>query len=134
MATLPASLLNRLYEPDSLRNTRDGFELAFKNRLAPSTMIAVGPLKIDGRRFEGTALTLRVERPALGHGRPPDPLLRVGDEVTSARSLPFGLNAVARILVAGASLPPGEYELSWSFKTLEVGDITVYATDVVPED
>ncbi|MFN2166612.1 MAG: hypothetical protein ACK2U9_10185, partial [Anaerolineae bacterium] len=64
MATLPSSLLSKFYEPDSLRNTDSGFEMAFKNRLAPSTLIGIGSLKIDGYVFQDEDLTLRIVRPA----------------------------------------------------------------------
>jgi hypothetical protein len=131
MVAFPTSLLERLYEADSLTNTDTGFELSFKNRLAPTTLIGVGSLCIDGQVFDSTDLVLTVVRPAVRHGRSPEPLVRTGSEVTAAKSLPFGLNAVARLSIAGKRLPPGSYTVSWSFRTKEVGEITVKATDVV---
>ena len=133
MATLPSSLLNRLYEPNSLRNTEEGFELAFKNRLAPSTMVGVGRLSVDGLVFEKDVVTVRLERPAVGHRRPPEPLVREGSEISDQKSLPFGLNTIARVTVLGTHLSPGEYRVTWTFRTREVGDITVQATDQVGE-
>ncbi|MEA3334479.1 MAG: hypothetical protein U9R25_01115 [Chloroflexota bacterium] len=101
--------------------------------MAPTTLIAVGPLKIDGQVFEGEEVLLSLERPAVGHRRPPEPLLRTGAEISSKKSLAFDLNAIARVAVPGASLPAGEYSVAWTFKTKEVGDITVRAVDEVSE-
>jgi hypothetical protein len=133
MATLPSSLLNRLYEQNSLHNTETGFELAFKNRLAPSTMVGVQRLSVDGLVFERDAITVRLERPAVGHRRPPEPLVRKGSQISDQKSLPFELNTIAWIIVHGTHLPPGEYQVSWTFTTREVGDITVQATDQVTD-
>ena len=54
MSPLPSALLSKFYERDSLRNTDTGFELRFKNRLAPSTIVGIGPLTLDGHVYEAT--------------------------------------------------------------------------------
>lgn len=131
MSVLPAPLLSRLYESNSLRNTESGFELAFKNRLAPSTLIGVGPLTVGRNVYDAKRLTICLERPAVRHGRVPELLVRQAKDVAADRILPFGLNVIARIAVDGDRLPPGEYDLAFSFRTREIGEITVKARDRV---
>lgn len=131
MGVLPAPMLSRLYESNSLRNTAGGFELSFKNRLAPTTLTGVGPLTIGRNVYDANRLVICLERPAVRHGRVPEPLERPAEAVAADRILPFGLNVVARIVVNGDNLPPGEYDLTFSFRTREVGEITVKARDRV---
>lgn len=133
MVQLPTSLLNRMYEPESLRNTDAGFELAFKNRLAPSTLIGVGPLVVDGVTYNGSVVVVRLERPSVGYGRLPEPIVRPASEVSSGKSLRFEVNTVARVVVPGQQLSPGQHELVWSFDTQEVGAITLRVVDQLNE-
>lgn len=131
MSPLPAALLGKFYERDSLRNTEKGFELRFKNRLAPSTIVGFGPLTVDGAVYEGEHLTMSLERPARGYRPPPEPLVRSAKSFDKGRSLPFEINTVLRISVAGAKLAPGSHQVALTIKTKEVGDIVVTAEDRV---
>lgn len=133
MPTLPASLLKRLYVRESLRNTESGFELAIRNSVAPSTMIGLGPLVIDGRGIEGERLGLCLERSSLPFGRRPEPLVRAGKDVTPGKALRFDLNTTARVQVTGQWLEAGEHRISLVIKTKEVGDITIEAVDICAE-
>lgn len=131
MSPLPSAMLAKFYERESLRNTDKGFELRFKNRLAPSTIVGFGPLLVDGQVFEGEHLTMSLERPARGYRPPPEPLLRTAKSFEKDRSLPFEINTVLRIAVAGTKLSPGSHQVALTLKTKEVGDIVVTAEDVV---
>lgn len=131
MATLPSSLLQRLYEPHSLRNTESGFQFMLKNRLAPSTLVGIGPLAVGNRVYEAPELTIWMERPPTRHGRPLEPLVKRGSEIASNKALPFAVNTRVRIAVDGERLAPGVYELSLTLHTKEVGKLTVKAVDTV---
>ena len=131
MSPLPSALLSKFYERDSLRNTETGFELRFKNRLAPSTIVGIGPLTLDGRVYEGEELIVYFERPAEGHRRPTEPAARTAKDIEKKGSRLFEINAVLRVSVIGSSLSPGPHQVELTFKTKEVGDITVTAEDVI---
>lgn len=134
MSAIPISVLNKFYEKDSLRNTENGFEVLFRNRLAPATLIGVGPLSIDGAQFSGQQLIVQVERPREGHSRPPTPIVRNAKEIEEGKSVPFGVNATARIAVHGQQLHPGPYRVALALCTKEVGDIVVTADDEIVAD
>jgi hypothetical protein len=131
MSPLPSTLLSKFYERDSLRNTEKGFELRFKNRLAPSTIVGFGPLVVDGQVFEGEQLAMTIERPARGFRPPPEPLVRSAKSFEKDRSLPFEINTVLRVAVTGTRLPPGAHQVAFTLKTKEVGEIVVTAEDAV---
>ncbi len=126
-------ILSKLYEPGSLRNTETGFELAFKNTAAPSTVTGIGPLVVDGKTYDETAIVLRLQRPSEHLGRPPSvrewQAAAVNNE--KERMLSFDLFTVAQVLVKGDRLPPGQHQVALSITTKEVGDITLTAADSV---
>lgn len=131
MSTIPSSIFSKFYEQDSLRNTDNGFEVVFRNRLAPATLIGFGPLSIDDQRFSGEHLILQLERPREGHSRPPTPIVRQADQIDEKKTLQFGVNTVARVTVSGHQLEPGHYRVVLALRTKEVGDITVMADDQI---
>ena len=131
MSDIPVSIFSKLYEKDSLRNMDNGFEVLFRNRLAPTTLIGVGPLSIDGERFAGDNVSVQFERPNEGHSRPPTPIVRNTDEIGEKKPVLFGVNTVARIAVSGHQLNPGPHRVALALRTKEVGDITVIADDEI---
>ncbi len=134
MSTIPTSIFSKLYEQDSLRNTDDGFEVRFRNRLAPTTLIGVGPLSIDDEQYSGEQLIVQLERPREGYSRPPTPIVRTGKEISEERPVSFGVNTIARLAVSGWQLSPGSYRVALAMSTKEVGDITVTADDEIAGD
>jgi hydroxymethylglutaryl-CoA reductase (NADPH) len=130
---VPPKILNKLYERGSLRNTETGFELAFKNSVAPSTLIEIGPLVVDGNTYEARDITLRLERPSEILGRQPSVREWQATVVKSERVLSFDLYTVARVLVQSDPLPPGQHQVALEIKTKEVGEITLTAEDSVAE-
>lgn len=133
MCPLPATLLSRFYIAHSLCNNASGFELAFKNRLAPSTLVGVGPLTVDSQDYAGDVLTVRLERPPARHGRLPEPLVWAATDVTAQRALPFDLNTIVRVAVTGHRLLPGQHDIALVLRFKEVGDIVVAVVDQLAE-
>lgn len=129
MPSLPSSLLQRFYERNSLCNTDSGYELVIRNSVAPSTLLGVGPLVIDGLTVGPEHLECRLERPPVRHGRQPEPLVRTGDEISPSKALRFDLDVVLRVAVYGRRLSPGEHRFALHLRTKEVGDIIVEASD-----
>lgn len=132
-------ILSKLYEPGSLRNTENGFELAFKNTVAPTQVTAVGPLVIDGVAIDLERAVLRLERPSRPLGRSPSvrewqvKALNKGTEKDKdkERTLSFDLFTVAWMVVPGQQLPPGPHQVALNMMTKEVGEITLTAEDSV---
>jgi hypothetical protein len=134
MPTLPSSLLQRFYERNSLCNNDSGYELTIRNSVAPSTLLGVGPLVIDGLTVGPEQLECRLERPPVRHGRQPEPLVRAGDAISPAKALRFDLDVVLRVVVYGQRLPAGEHRFALHLRTKEVGDIIVEASDHLAEE
>lgn len=134
MSELTASIFSKLYERDSLRNTDDGFEVRFRNRLAPTTLIGVGPLSIDGEQYSGEQLVIQLERPRVGHSRPPAPIVRNAKQISEKKPVMFGVNTIARLAVHERQLNPGSHRVALALRTREVGDITVMADDEIVDD
>lgn len=134
-------ILSKLYEPGSLRNTEKGFELAFKNTMAPSQVTAVGPLIVDGAVVDLANAVLRLERPSERLGRQPSVRewqvkainKETDKEKDKDRTLSFDLFNVAWVVVPGQQLPPGPHQVALSLTTKEVGDLTLTAEDSVAE-
>lgn len=131
MSSTPTSILSKFYEQDSLRNTDDGFEMMFRNRLAPAVLTGVGPLTIDGQQYSGDQVVIHLERPREGHSRPPTPIVRTAKQITEDRIVEFGVNYTARVAVSGHQLSPGPYRVTLALRTKEVGDITITADDEI---
>jgi hypothetical protein len=134
MPSLPSSLLQRFYERNSLCNTDSGYELVIRNSVAPSTLLGIGPLIIDGQTIGPEHLECRLERPPVRHGRQPEPLVRTADEISPARALRFDLDVVLRLVVYGQRLSPGEHRFALHLRTKEVGDIIVEAADQLAQE
>ncbi len=138
---MPPRILSKLYEPGSLRNTEQGFELAFKNTMAPSQVTGIGPLIVDGAVVNLDHAILRLERPSERLGRQPSVRewqvkalnKETEKERDKDRTLSFDLFNVAWVVVPGQQLPPGPHQVALSIKTKEVGDITLTAEDSVAE-
>jgi hypothetical protein len=111
MPAVPPFLLKKLYQPGSLKNTPDGFELSLKNSLAPGTIVQVAPLEVDGRKIPTDHLTLRGSD---------DRVIRAHD-ITPDASLVFALNVVTTIHADSAPLSPGTHKIVISINTKEVG-------------
>jgi hypothetical protein len=132
---LPPRILNKLYERSSLRNTPNGFELAFKNTVAPGTLTHIGPLLVDGVAYDLEQVVLRLERPSERPGRQPSVREWSANALNEEkeRMLSFDLHTVARVIVAGRQLPPGPHQVALGITTREVGDMTLTAEDSVAE-
>lgn len=135
---MPSKTFSKLYERGSLRNSEQGFELAFKNTMAPSQVTFVGPLIVDGAVVDLEHATFRLERPSERLGRQPS--VREwqvsalnNKEKDKERTLSFDLFNVAWVIVPGQRLAPGPHQVALSLTTKEVGVITLTAEDSVVE-
>ena len=101
MPAIPPALLRRLYVEGSLRNRPDGFEFILRNRLAPSTILRLGPLTIDDRAVAQDLVQIQTKRNVRS-------ITRVTDK---------------------APHEPGSHRLAFAMSLKEVGELTLRVED-----
>jgi len=119
---VPDFLARQFYVAGSLRNRDDGFELQATNGMGDGTLIAVGPVEVDGRPIDFSALsamrTGETERiPAAAVSRTNPIRVRKGDRVT--------------LIVEGPQLTTGEHELRVWLVELNLGELEFSIRDTL---
>lgn len=116
---IPTALLRRFYVGASLRNVDDGFEFKLRNMVAPATVVALGPVEVDGVPYAADQVTLTASRP------------RLAEEVTAKQPfhLPMGREILVR--VRGSKLARGAHQLAVHAVTREIGAMVIDFTDAV---
>ncbi len=124
MVYIPGFLVNKVYERGSLRNTEDGFEFCFLNRMTPLRISGMRDIsvEVDGMRYSIDKLRL-----ALG-GRPINLSDGRLDEVIS-----FTRNSKLVIRVVSDQLSDGKHIIKINFITNEYGGATLKVSDTVGE-
>ncbi|MBX7235019.1 MAG: hypothetical protein K1X65_11575 [Caldilineales bacterium] len=116
---IPNALLRRLYVGASLHNVEDGFEFKLRNMVAPATVVAMGPVEVDGVPYGPNQVTLSAGRPrpasAITHKQPF--LLQMGREVL--------------VKVRGARLERGAHQVALHALTREIGPLVIDIDDSV---
>lgn len=118
MPAIPPALLRRLYVEGSLRNRTDGFEFTLRNRLAPSTILGLGPLAVDDRSVAQDVVQIQTKRNR-----------RAITKVTDKALLDWPINSDIKLIVAGRALDPGTHRLAFSISLKEVGVLTLRVED-----
>jgi hydroxymethylglutaryl-CoA reductase (NADPH) len=108
----PQFVLAKLYVKGSLKNTSDGFEFSLKNIIDATMLSGIGPILVDGKSYEGAALTAIIG----------DKQWR-GDEVSKANLIPVKMGVPLRVLVQGEPLPPGEVKFTITATTSDIGKV-----------
>ena len=117
---IPTALLRRFYVKGSLRNTDDGgFEFRLKNVVAPTTLIALGPIEVDEMLYASNQITLVASKP------------RPASTVSEKASLFLPMGQEITVRAAGASLPKGKHELVVHAVTKEVGPVIIAVTESI---
>ena len=119
MRFVPRSLLKKIYNRSSLRNTATGVRFSIKNRLSPSTLTAVRPMEIDGRRVEAERIRIGVD------GGAPEPMERFAERLP----LDFPLGTLLTFELDIEPLDAGEHALRLSFEAKPFGDLDVELSD-----
>jgi|GEM_PF-47723 len=124
MVFIPGILVNKVYEQGSLRNTDDGFEFRFKNRMTPLRISGMRDiaLEVDGKRHPAESIELE-----LG-GR----VIRVADKAEEG-VYSFDENSNLVVRVKGEKLPKGVHAIKISFITNEYGGATLKVGDTLGE-
>jgi len=122
MVYIPGFLAAKVYERGSLRNTENGFELVFCNRMTPLRVSGVRDLSLE---VDGVGLPSERVRLTLG-GKPID--LRgegTGETYT------FAGDKKLVVAVDGARLSGGKHVLSIGLITREYGGATIKVSDTI---
>jgi hypothetical protein len=120
MPIIPSIMLKRLYVAGSLKNAGDGFQLAIRNTLAAGTIIGLGPVTVDGTKYDAGAITVEM----LG-------TQRSASAITSDASLRFNMGTTAVVSVKADPLPQGAHEISIVTDTREAGKLVIPARDTI---
>jgi len=121
MGSIPSFLLTKLYAKGSLKNTDAGFELAIRNTLSSGTIVGLAPLRVDGVEYplaKTTAIMPNGQRVAAS-------------ELSADSPLTFSLGDTVKVQVEGEPLAPGPHKVLISPKTLEAGELDIFAQDTV---
>jgi hydroxymethylglutaryl-CoA reductase (NADPH) len=119
MRFVPKSILRKIYNRSSLRNTRDGVRFSIKNRLSPSTLTAVKPMTLDGQRIDSERVRIGIDG-----GEP------LTMEAFSERlPLDFPLGTLLTFELDVQPLQPGDHELHLAFEASPFGELEVGVTD-----
>ena len=118
MPAIPPALLRRLYVEGSLPNRPDGFEFILRNRLAPSTILRLGPLTIDDRAVAQDLVQIQTKRNVRSITR-----------VTDKAPHDWPINIEIKLIVAGQALEPGSHRLAFAMSLKEVGELTLRVED-----
>lgn len=119
MSAIPPALLRRLYVEGSLRNRPDGFEFTLRNRLAPSTILGLGPLAVDDRSVAQDVVQLQTKRNR-----------RAISKVSGQAPHEWPINTEIKLIVAGRTLEPGMHRLAFAISLKEVGALMLRIEDV----
>ncbi len=110
---IPTALLRRFYVENSLQNGSHGIQFRLTNRIAPTTIVSLGPIEIDGELFAPDQIMVSASkaRPASAiHERAPF-FLRMGKKMT--------------ISIPGETLEPGSHQVILHAVTKEVGPVSI---------
>ena len=117
---IPPALLRRLYVEGSLRNRRDGFEFTLRNRLTPGTLLQLGPLTVDGRRYEGDNLLLHTRKST-----------RPAEKIAAASPLDWPINVDITLIGVGPRLAAETHTLTLDLILRQAGKATLTIEDTL---
>ncbi len=119
MLVIPPALLRRFYVEHTLRNTDQGVEFKLQNRVAPTTLVAVGPLEIDDITVSAERFMLQASKARSAAAiAPHHPLY-----------LPMGRSLTIRIAIP--PLTRGAHHIRLHLVTREVGPVVIEFSDSV---
>ncbi len=110
---IPTALLRRFYVGNSLRNHGDGFEFQLANRIAPTTIVSLGPIEVDGELFAPNQITVKASRP------------RPASAIREGAPLFLSMGKVVTLSIPGKQLKPGRHQIIVHALTKEVGPVSI---------
>jgi hypothetical protein len=117
---IPSFLLAKLYVKGSLKNNESGFEFALKNIIDSTMLIGIGPIRADGKEYEGEVITLSIGDKTVS-----------GAELSRSNSVPVRMGVPMKVSVAGDPLPAGPQKITVAATTSDIGKIKFDISDSV---
>lgn len=117
---VPQFLLNKVYVPNSLKNTPLGFELKLKNVVDTGTIGGIKSLTLDGTEIPLASIAVIT---STGEKR--------AEEVTYRNAMTFRVNAEMTLSVEGMTLAPGGHQLVLVIAVIEVGRLELKIEDTI---
>jgi hydroxymethylglutaryl-CoA reductase (NADPH) len=119
MALIPSSILSKLYNRTSLRNTGDSVQFSVKNRLSPVTLKSVTSVQLDGRAVEPGRIEVTAEQGE------PMPATAIGAE----NPFDFPLGATLTFNLKIEPLDEGRHEVAVTFESRPFGKLKLAVHD-----
>jgi hypothetical protein len=116
---IPTALLRRFYDEHTLRNTDQGVEFRLRNRVAPATLVAAGPLEIDGVVVPSDRILLQASKPRLA----------AAINTHHPFPMPMGQQLTVRVIIP--PLSAGAHRVRLHVVTREVGPVIIEFNDHV---
>lgn len=116
---IPTALLRRFYVNNSLQNNDEGFSFRLTNRIAPTTLVSLGPVEIDDALYAPDQLTITSSHPHSA--------------TDIDERAPFFLPIGKKILLslAPGKLKQGNHHVVLHAVTLEVGPVMIEFDDTI---
>ena len=120
MQFIPKSLLNKLYNHASLRNTVDGVRLSIKNRLAPTRLMSLDRVALNGQEVAMANIRLQFDSGQM---------VKADELAASGSATEFALGALMTLEITGEALSPGEHDIEVAFTADSVGQLELKIRD-----
>ena len=119
MSFIPTSILSKLFNRGSLRNSDGGVRFSVKNRLSPATLLAISHIEIDGSEIDTKKTTL------AGENGKSFPLKQISPD----KPLDFPLGAPLVFMLDIPALDEGSHKVQVSFTTKPFGELRISVED-----
>ena len=119
MSLIPASVLSKLYNRTSLRNTGSAVQFSVKNRLSPAVLKRVNRLEVDGQPVELD----RVQVAAGSDASVP------ADAIAPRNAIDFPLGAMLVFSLEIDPLDEGTHDLAIVFESHPFGELKLAVSD-----
>jgi hypothetical protein len=116
----PPQVLNKLYLPNSLKNTETGFEFSIKNVVDSTSLYAVGPILLDGVEIPPEAITVQAGNQTIA-----------ASEISNQKRLPAYYGVTLTIRVAGQTLATGEHAINVAVSSVDIGKVKFDLKDTI---
>jgi hydroxymethylglutaryl-CoA reductase (NADPH) len=119
MSFIPSSVLSKLYNRTSLRNTPHAVRFSVKNRLSPATLRQVTRFEVDSHPVELERIAVSLE------GKEPIPIA----QITPKKPIDFPLGTLLTFNVGIGPLEEGRHQLTLVFETEPFGELKLAVSD-----
>lgn len=116
---IPTALLRRFYVDNSLKNDNDGFSFQLINRIAPTTLVSLGPVEVDDDLYASNQLTV-----TSSHSRS-------AADIHEGAPLFLPMRKKIRLSLTPGKLNQGHHHIVLHAVTREVGSVMIEFDDVI---